>query len=158
MAPLPRKLKPITAYVRRAEEFDRVGDGEQTKVIAYYCREYAAEQGVKLSEDCQDPEVVEFLGNLIGQLESDKERLSKESDFTREDAAKICLNFANNVFTQADEEDRAGLADKETAKQFYVAGNIYDVMQQFGELVHTNHTIIFLFDYSIRNPTSSTHF
>ncbi len=40
MAPLPRKLKPITAYVRRAEEFDRVGDGEQTKVIAYYCREY----------------------------------------------------------------------------------------------------------------------
>ncbi len=40
MAPLPRKLKPITAYIRRAEEFDRVGDGEQTKIIAYYCREY----------------------------------------------------------------------------------------------------------------------
>ncbi len=40
MAPLPRKLKPITAYIRRAEEFDRVRDGGQTKVIAYYCREY----------------------------------------------------------------------------------------------------------------------
>ncbi len=40
MAPLPLKLKPITAYIRRAEEFDRVRDGGQTKVIAYYCREY----------------------------------------------------------------------------------------------------------------------
>ncbi len=39
MAPLPKKLKPITAFIRRAEELDKVGD-EQTQIIAYYCREY----------------------------------------------------------------------------------------------------------------------
>jgi vacuolar protein sorting-associated protein VTA1 len=34
----------------------------------------------------------------------------------------------------ADEEDRAGLADKETAMRFYMAGNIFDVLAQFGDL------------------------
>ncbi len=50
---------------------------------------------------------------------------------------------------------RAGLADKETAKQFYVAGNILDVMQQFGELVHLSFYSINIHSYS--PPRSSIH-
>ncbi|CAM9846272.1 unnamed protein product, partial [Heterosigma akashiwo] len=42
--------------------------------------------------------------------------------------------FAHAVFARADEEDRAGLADKGTARTFYAAANFYDALAQFGDL------------------------
>jgi vacuolar protein sorting-associated protein VTA1 len=38
------------------------------------------------------------------------------------------------VFNKADEEDRAGLADKDTARTFFAAGVFFDILSQFGEV------------------------
>mmetsp|Transcript_18831 Transcript_18831/g.34010 ORF Transcript_18831/g.34010 Transcript_18831/m.34010 type:complete len:127 (+) Transcript_18831:38-418(+) len=42
--------------------------------------------------------------------------------------------FGLDVFQRADNEDRAELADKGTAKVFYVAANFFDTLKQFGDI------------------------
>ena len=44
----------------------------------------------------------------------------------------ICERYALEVFNKADEEDRAGLADKDTARTFFAAGVFFDILGQFG--------------------------
>lgn len=43
-------------------------------------------------------------------------------------------NFALNVFTNGDNEDRAGKANENTAKCFMAAFTFFDVCLQFGPL------------------------
>ncbi|KAF9604991.1 hypothetical protein IFM89_011684 [Coptis chinensis] len=42
--------------------------------------------------------------------------------------------FASNVFAKADKQDRAGRADLNTAKAFYAASIVFEILNQFGEL------------------------
>lgn len=46
----------------------------------------------------------------------------------------LCENFAFSLFTRADDEDRSGNITKNTAKAFYSASNMFDVLEQFGNL------------------------
>lgn len=68
----------------------------------------------------------------------------------------ICEDFATEIFNRADDEDRAGTADKcvlcvgasmvkdadglcggggrTTAKTFYAAGTFFDILNQFGDI------------------------
>lgn len=59
----------------------------------------------------------------------------------------MCENFALSVFDMADQEDRAGMANKETARVFYngtdqyhshfmliLASSFFDILEQFGDL------------------------
>ena len=43
-------------------------------------------------------------------------------------------NYAMKLFEWADKEDRAARFGKNVVKSFYTAGNLFDVMQVFGEL------------------------
>jgi hypothetical protein len=47
---------------------------------------------------------------------------------------KIVEDFALETFQRADDEDRAGKADKNTAKTFYASGTFMDALKQFGEM------------------------
>jgi vacuolar protein sorting-associated protein VTA1 len=47
---------------------------------------------------------------------------------------EYCEAFALEVFNKADEEDRAGLADKDTARTFFAAGVFFDILSQFEEV------------------------
>ena len=71
---VPRALKPITAFIRRAEEHD-AKEGDEHRIISYYCREYAAELGFKLVQrnGTSSPEVDTYLGGVIDRLLSEKE-------------------------------------------------------------------------------------
>lgn len=51
--PVPPKLKPVTQYVRRAENLDRAPEPE-APVVAYYCRLYATEQAMKLQDKSEE--------------------------------------------------------------------------------------------------------
>jgi vacuolar protein sorting-associated protein VTA1 len=64
----------------------------------------------------------------LGDLEKEK---SKMDNFTRDEAAFLCRKFAMNVFNTADNEDRAGLAGKGTAKTFYAAQSFLQMLDQF---------------------------
>jgi vacuolar protein sorting-associated protein VTA1 len=68
---IPPAYKPVTAFVRRAEELDRDAARPEAKVVAYYCRMYAIDVGLKLGKADDQ----KFLESLMGKLEADKAAL-----------------------------------------------------------------------------------
>eukprot|EP00953_Heterococcus_sp_UTEX-ZZ885_P022787 12583-Heterococcus_DN1.PRE.8 len=124
---IPPAYKPVTAFVRRAEELDRDAARPEAKVVAYYCRMYAIDVGLKLGKADDQ----KFLESLMGKLEADKAALP---EMTPKEGKEYCEAFALEVFYKADEEDRAGLADKDTARTFFAAGVFFDILSQFGEV------------------------
>ncbi|CAH0517929.1 unnamed protein product [Peronospora belbahrii] len=128
---VPSTFKSLLPYVRRAEELDRDTSRPESKLIAYYCRQYAMELGIKLRENDTSNEATDYLLSLMDRLESEKEKLP---EFTQEEGKEICEDFAMEIFSKADDEDRAGMACKSTARTFYAAGTFFDLLNQFGEI------------------------
>jgi len=131
---LPPELKSLKRFFKRAEELDRAAAGGQTKpaVIAYFCRSYALQLGLKLHKDLGlGDNAMDFLLQTMTDVEDAKAKLPKYDG----DAAKaFCTQFALSVFKRADDEDRAGMADKNTARTFYAASTFLDMLLQFGPL------------------------
>lgn len=96
-------------------------------LLAYYCRSYAVDKGIKLRLD--DPAVNAFLFGLMDTLE-----LSKKSLTINDSGAATCENYAYNIFSKADDEYRSGESTKDTARKFYAASTFYDILEQFGPL------------------------
>ncbi|EQC38321.1 hypothetical protein SDRG_04040 [Saprolegnia diclina VS20] len=126
---IPATFKAITPFIRRAEELDRDRTRPESKMVAYYCRQYAMELGIKLRENDASDEATTYLLSLMESLESEKAALPAHS---QEEGRIICENFAFDIFMRADEEDRAGSANKNTARTFYAAGSFFDILKQFG--------------------------
>uniref|UniRef100_A0A7S1ZCU8 Vta1/callose synthase N-terminal domain-containing protein n=1 Tax=Trieres chinensis TaxID=1514140 RepID=A0A7S1ZCU8_TRICV len=122
---IPPELKKITTFVRRAEELDRDKANPESRVVAYYCRQFAVQAGIPLAASAEGKGC---LGELLGQLESEKAAMSV---FSRDESRIICRRFADKIFSKADGEDRAGAADKGTARTFYAAASFFEILQQF---------------------------
>jgi vacuolar protein sorting-associated protein VTA1 len=106
---IPASFKAITPFIRRAEELDKDVSRAESKMVAYYCRQYAMELGIQLrSQDASD-EATQYLLSLMESLESEKKSLPVH---TQEEGRLICMQFAYDIFMRADEEDRAGQANK----------------------------------------------
>lgn len=136
---IPTSLKIVTSIIRRAEELEK-DQNRESKIVAYYCRVYVVTKGSKICGS--DPEAGKFLINQMEILEKVKPTL----DITKEQGHEVCKSFAATVFNKADEEDRAGMADKATAKIYYAAGSFYDILEQFGDIDNevirtTNHCL-----------------
>ena len=67
---LPAVLKPITPYIKRADELTKKGDGKSA-LMAYFCRAYAVELGIALNDGAAPPEVGAALAALMDRLEAD---------------------------------------------------------------------------------------
>lgn len=129
-AEIPPTLKLITSAIRRAEELERDASND-AKIVGYYCRFYAVSKGSKL---CSVPAIAaetKFLIDEMGKLEKFK---AVSEPLTKEKGQSICQAYAISVFDKADAEDRAGAADKGTAKLFYAAGTFFDILEQFGDI------------------------
>uniref|UniRef100_A0AAV1VLF6 Vta1/callose synthase N-terminal domain-containing protein n=1 Tax=Peronospora matthiolae TaxID=2874970 RepID=A0AAV1VLF6_9STRA len=129
-AKVPPMFKALLPFIRRAEELDRDTSRPESKLIAYYCRQYAMELGIKLRENDASTEATDYLLSLMDRLEGEKDKLP---EFTQEEGKEICEDFALEIFTKADDEDRAGIANKSTARTFYAAGTFFDILNQFGD-------------------------
>ena len=128
---VPADFKACRAFLQRAEELDRDTTNPNSKVVAFYCRQYAMELGIALRDRASDAEgATKFLLGLMDELEGEKQSLG---DVSREEGEQIVFQFANEVFARADSEDRARRAGKQTAKTFYAASVFFDAMKQFGE-------------------------
>ena len=125
---IPAQLKPLTSFIRRAEELDRDTMNPDASVIAFYCRKYAMEKGIQMK--LSGPEINAFLFSLMDTLETCKQTLQVNDDT----GSITCENFAHSIFLKADDEDRSGNATKDTAKGFYTASTLFDILEQFGEL------------------------
>ena len=124
---IPPELKKIAPYIKRAEELDKDQTAPESRLVAYYLRQYAVQLGIPLTAGAS-PAAKTCLGTILGDLEKEK---SKMDNFTRDEAAFLCRQFAMNVFHKADNEDRAGLAGKGTAKTFYAAQSFLQMLDQF---------------------------
>ena len=70
---VPPELKKITPYVRRAEELDRDKANPESRLVSYYCRQYAVHNGIGLATS---PAGKQCLGELLANLEGEKETIS----------------------------------------------------------------------------------
>ncbi|KAK9084727.1 hypothetical protein Sjap_025138 [Stephania japonica] len=118
----PAKL--LLPYLQRADELQR-----HEPLVAYYCRLYAMERGLKIPQKERTKTTSSILVSLLNQLEKDKKSLKLGSDDNL-----YVEGFASNVFAKADKQDRAGRADINTAKTFYAASIFFEILNQFGEL------------------------
>lgn len=129
---LPLQLKPIQHHLRTAQEHDK-----RDPVVAYYCRLYAMQTGMKL--DSRSPDCRKFLVRLMDQLESMKKELSDNESITQEVVGNAHIeNYAIKMFLYADNEDRSGRFHKNMIKSFYTASLLMDVLSVFGELSEEN--------------------
>jgi vacuolar protein sorting-associated protein VTA1 len=124
---IPAELKKITPYVRRAEELDRDKGNPESRLVAYYCRQYAVHIGIPLTHSAESKKC---LGAILGDLEAEKVAMS---NFTRDESKFLCRQFADKIFNKADGEDRLGMASKTTARTFYAASSFFEILQQFYE-------------------------
>jgi vacuolar protein sorting-associated protein VTA1 len=90
---IPPGFKAILPYIRRAEELDKDVTRPESKLIAYFCRQYAMELGIKLRENDTSPEATEFLLSLMDKLEREKNDLPS---FTQNEG-KVCGFYLNLV-------------------------------------------------------------
>ncbi|KAL3364689.1 hypothetical protein AABB24_013461 [Solanum stoloniferum] len=118
----PAKL--LLPYLQRADELQK-----HEPLVAYYCRLYAMERGLRIPQNERTKTTSSILVSLINQLEKDKKSLTLGPD----DHLHV-EGFALNVFAKADKQDRAGRADLNTAKTFYAASIFFEILNQFGEL------------------------
>lgn len=116
--------KMLLPYLQRADELQN-----HEPLVAYYCRLYAMERGLKIPQSERTKTTNSILKSLINQLEKDKKSLKLSPD----DHLHL-EGFALNVFAKADKQDRAGRADLNTAKTFYAASIFFEILNQFGEL------------------------
>ncbi|XP_049612088.1 vacuolar protein sorting-associated protein VTA1 homolog isoform X1 [Syngnathus scovelli] len=128
----PAQLKAVQHHLRTAQEHEK-----RDPVVAYYCRLYAMQTGMKL--DSKTPECRKFLVKLMDQLESMKMELSDNDSITQEVVGNAHIeNYALKMFLYADNEDRAGRFHKNMIKSFYTASLLLDVLSVFGELSDEN--------------------
>lgn len=118
----PAKL--LLPYLQRADELQK-----HELLVAYYCRLYAMERGLKIPPKHRTNTTNSLLVSLMNQLEKDKMsvKLGPEDNLYVE-------GFASNVFAKADKQDRAGRADINTAKTFYAASIFFEILTQFGDV------------------------
>lgn len=126
---IPPELKPITAYIRRAEELDADKSDPAHQRIAYYCRSHAMGKAMNLG--ASGDSVNTFLMNLMQELESAKAAMS----VSKEEAKALCEGYAVSIFHKADDEDRGDSNNyREIARTFYNSSTFFDILEQFGEL------------------------
>lgn len=124
MASETEPAKLLLPYLQRADELQK-----HEPLVAYYCRLYAMERGLRIPQNERTKTTNSLLISLMNQLEKDKKslKLGPEDNLHLE-------GFALNVFAKADKQDHAGRADLNTAKTFYAASIFFEIINQFGVL------------------------
>eukprot|EP00698_Gefionella_okellyi_P018850 TRINITY_DN569_c0_g1_i1.p1 TRINITY_DN569_c0_g1~~TRINITY_DN569_c0_g1_i1.p1 ORF type:complete len:264 (-),score=57.85 TRINITY_DN569_c0_g1_i1:135-926(-) len=122
---LPASLQPISKYLIKAKELAKADP-----VVSYHCKTYAVEQGLKI-RDKADSGAAKLLMTMMDQMEREKASLG---DQVGEVARTYLEGFALQVFKRADDQDRAGQADKATARAFVAASVFIEILRQFGEI------------------------
>ncbi|XP_068609817.1 vacuolar protein sorting-associated protein VTA1 homolog isoform X2 [Brachionichthys hirsutus] len=129
---VPVQFRSIQHHMRTAQEHDK-----RDPVVAYYCRLYAMQTGMKL--DSKSPECRVFLVKLMDQLETMKAELGDNDSITQEVVGNAHIeNYALKMFLYADNEDRAGRFHKNMIKSFYTSSLLLDVMSVFGDISEEN--------------------
>jgi len=128
LPPIPPKLKPIAHLLKTATEHET-----RDPVVAYWARLAALQNGLNIDKKSKESTAV--LIPLMDWLEKEKKVLAGNEAVSSEIVASAYIeNYAMKLFEWADKEDRASKFGKNVVKAFYTAGNLFDIMQVFGEI------------------------
>mmetsp|Transcript_45029 Transcript_45029/g.86078 ORF Transcript_45029/g.86078 Transcript_45029/m.86078 type:complete len:442 (-) Transcript_45029:786-2111(-) len=118
------QAKALQPLLQRAEEVAKFDPK-----VAYYCRMQAVVQGMAMKP--LDKITSALLSATLKQLEVDKAKANLDSV---EVDQHHCEEFAVKVFRKADNQDRAGRANVDTAKTYYAASIFMEMLHQFGPI------------------------
>jgi len=129
--PIPPELKRIIPFIRRAEELDSDKTQPATRLVAYYCRQYAIETGLPLMST--SPAAKATLLAVMSSLEEEKELVGEA--FSKVEAYSVTRDFSLKILLSADEQYKAVYRNnqrdyvkaKNLARSYYAAGNFFDV-------------------------------
>ncbi|KAJ1569266.1 hypothetical protein HK405_007551 [Cladochytrium tenue] len=123
---VPGELKSLVGYLQRAEELQ-----SRDPVVAYYCNYYAAKLAIDRNSENKQCKI--FLMRLLDQLEQEKASFADNEAITNDLVGYAHIeNFALKIFSNADNQDRAGAATNKTAKTFLAASIFLEVLKVFG--------------------------
>uniref|UniRef100_A0A7S2Z6P9 Uncharacterized protein n=1 Tax=Chloropicon laureae TaxID=464258 RepID=A0A7S2Z6P9_9CHLO len=125
MGDLADHRRALLPFLQRAEEVAKV-----EPKVAYYCRLYAVEEGLKLKN--RSKAIEELLVSVMDKLEQFKK--GNPGALNAEEDKLLLEGFALKIFARADRVDRAGKASMSTCKAFYAASVFMEVCTQFGAL------------------------
>lgn len=112
---IPASLKAVTPYVRRAQEVERTGD-DRAFVVAYFCRTFAMELGLKSGAAKGGGEAQQFLLGIMKQLEAAKKAHPDLKDL--EGCEALVREYALEQMSAAENEYMSQQASKTTARRF----------------------------------------
>ncbi|KAI8984716.1 Vta1 like-domain-containing protein [Mycotypha africana] len=125
---IPTDLKYITPYIQRGQELL-----SRDPILSYYARYYAAK--LAIARGPRTKETNAYLSDLLDALETQKQDIGDNEAITNDIVAYAYVeNFALKIFLNADNEDRAGKANKKTAKTFLAASIFLELLKTFGDL------------------------
>eukprot|EP01135_Chromosphaera_perkinsii_P005247 Nk52_evm16s327 gene=Nk52_evmTU16s327 len=129
MTSIPDSLKPLGPFIKHANMFEK-----KDPIVAYYCRFHVAQEGIKLSKGDKEGQV--YLLGLMDRLEADKKNPEIDHEALTNDIVGQAHveEFAMKLFSHADNEDRAGRANKGIALTFYSAMICFDVLAALGPM------------------------
>jgi len=95
----------------------------------YWAVQYAISLGLK------DADVNVYLAGLLDSLEKQKLSMPGVEALTDDVVGKAYMeNFAGNIFSKADDEERSKKATRATATKFLAAAQFMEVLRCFGDL------------------------
>ena len=109
----------------------------KSRLIAYYCRQYAVELALPHLKTAKDPASKSTLLAIMSSLETEKAAVGDA--FTKVEAYAVTRDFSNGVLRQADRSYAAVYAlnvrdygkAKGVARSYYAAGVFFDVLGLF---------------------------
>ncbi|KAJ8917515.1 hypothetical protein NQ315_005564 [Exocentrus adspersus] len=130
LPPIPKEVKPVAHLLKLADEHD-----ERNIVVAYWARMSACLLALRIVPGKKSPETAELIRALLDWLEQMKKEHQDNDGIVNETTGQALIEeYALRLFEHADEQDKAGIFNKNTVKTFYTTGILMDVLDQFGPL------------------------
>ena len=124
----PAQLKAIQSYLKIAQDVERVDP-----IVSYWLRLHSTETALKI--DRESPECKTFLSALIMWLEKFKNSHKDSEAVTNQMVGQAHYeNFALNLFNKADTLDRAGTANTNTVRMFFMAAILLEAAAVFNTI------------------------
>ncbi|KAJ8905828.1 hypothetical protein NDN08_002333 [Rhodosorus marinus] len=124
---VPASLKSIGKYLSSAKRYELEGD----YITSAYCLIFAAQLVVK-QRTGDDPKSTALLEDLMQQAKEQRAKIDPE--IKKEACQAHIAELAYDTFFEADSADVLGMADINTARTFYNAKILFEVLQYFGPL------------------------
>ncbi|XP_044750803.1 vacuolar protein sorting-associated protein VTA1 homolog [Coccinella septempunctata] len=128
--PVPPEVKSIAHFLKVAEEHE-----ERNVVVAYWARMFACQRAMQLVPGKKPDSVSKLLIALMDWMEMTKKANLNNDGITNDTTAHALIEeYALQLFSYGDTQDRASNFNKNTIKAFYTAGILMDILEQFGPL------------------------